>query len=84
MTGPCRSSRLRWLSLVAIATFLASGLRFAEAQEPPKAVPSSEVTLRVGDTGPAVEGLQRLLNARLNPSPELDVDGDFGEATRRP
>jgi D-alanyl-D-alanine carboxypeptidase (penicillin-binding protein 5/6) len=39
-------------------------------------------TLKEGDRGPAVEALQRRLNAGLDPSPELGVDGDFGPATR--
>jgi hypothetical protein len=30
-----------------------------------------------------VEALQRTLNARLDPSPNLGVDGDFGLATQR-
>lgn len=38
--------------------------------------------LREGDTGAGVEALQRRLNARLDPSPALDIDGDFGPATR--
>ena len=38
--------------------------------------------LRLGATGRSVEDLQRTLNARLQPSPELSVDGDFGPATR--
>ncbi|WP_165072801.1 peptidoglycan-binding protein [Paludisphaera rhizosphaerae] len=38
--------------------------------------------LKLGDTGSAVEDLQRRLNKALNPSPGLDDDGDFGEATR--
>jgi D-alanyl-D-alanine carboxypeptidase (penicillin-binding protein 5/6) len=37
--------------------------------------------LRVGDFGTQVEILQRTLNVRLQPSPELGVDGDFGRAT---
>jgi serine-type D-Ala-D-Ala carboxypeptidase (penicillin-binding protein 5/6) len=82
MSAPSRPSRPRWFTLVAWAAFLASGIQPAEAQEPPKAAPSSEATLRVGDVGPAVEGLQRLLNAKLTPSPNLDVDGDFGPATQ--
>src|SRR5262249_9057584 len=45
---------------------------FANGQSPP---------LKQGDGGGAVERLQKLLNARLNPSPELDVDGDFGAST---
>ena len=82
MTEPSRSASARWHSLVAWAALVALVARPSGAQEPPKAAPSVEGTLRVGDHGPAVEGLQRLLNARLAPSPELDVDGDFGEATR--
>jgi serine-type D-Ala-D-Ala carboxypeptidase (penicillin-binding protein 5/6) len=61
-----------WAALISVS----------KAQEPPKTAPSIETTLRVGDTGTAVEGLQRLLNARLTPSPELDIDGDYGEGTR--
>jgi D-alanyl-D-alanine carboxypeptidase (penicillin-binding protein 5/6) len=38
--------------------------------------------LKQGDQGPAVEDLQRRLNARLDPSPALSIDGDFGPATR--
>ena len=82
MTEPTRPAPSRWLSLVAWAALLPFVAQTSDAQEPPKAATSTETTLRVGDTGPAVEGLQRLLNARLAPSPELDVDGDFGEATR--
>jgi D-alanyl-D-alanine carboxypeptidase (penicillin-binding protein 5/6) len=37
--------------------------------------------LKSGDAGPAVERLQKLLNARLKPSPDLTVDGDLGAAT---
>ncbi len=37
--------------------------------------------LRIGAFGPRVEMLQRTLNARLQPSPNLGVDGDFGPAT---
>jgi D-alanyl-D-alanine carboxypeptidase (penicillin-binding protein 5/6) len=55
----------------------------AAAQVKDKAEPArAPATLREGDNGPAVEALQRLLNARLDPSPELTVDGDFGPATR--
>ncbi len=38
-------------------------------------------TLREGASGELVEDLQRTLNARLEPSPELSVDGEFGPAT---
>lgn len=37
--------------------------------------------LKVGSTGMLVEALQRTLNARMTPSPELGVDGDFGSMT---
>ncbi len=37
--------------------------------------------LRIGAFGTRVEFLQRTLNARLQPSPNLGVDGDFGPAT---
>jgi beta-lactamase class A len=37
--------------------------------------------LRKGDSGRLVEDLQRTLNARLSPSPELGADGDFGPVT---
>jgi D-alanyl-D-alanine carboxypeptidase (penicillin-binding protein 5/6) len=37
--------------------------------------------LRAGATGRRVEYLQRTLNARLQPSPDLAVDGDFGPST---
>jgi D-alanyl-D-alanine carboxypeptidase (penicillin-binding protein 5/6) len=51
---------------------------------PPSAVtgePFPEV-LREGDNGELVEILQRTLNARMKPSPELTVDGVFGPMTR--
>jgi hypothetical protein len=38
--------------------------------------------VRLGSTGPFVEELQRLLNTRLAPSPNLGVDGRFGPNTR--
>src|SRR5690606_3911020 len=37
--------------------------------------------LSAGAQGELVEMLQRTLNARLSPSPELSVDGDFGPQT---
>jgi D-alanyl-D-alanine carboxypeptidase (penicillin-binding protein 5/6) len=37
--------------------------------------------LKQGATGDLVQALQRTLNARLSPSPDLSVDGDFGPAT---
>jgi D-alanyl-D-alanine carboxypeptidase (penicillin-binding protein 5/6) len=43
---------------------------------------SSGAPIGIGATGPLVIALQRTLNARLDPSPELGVDGDFGPATQ--
>jgi D-alanyl-D-alanine carboxypeptidase (penicillin-binding protein 5/6) len=45
-------------------------------------IPGAGQVLRPGDNGAAVEDLQRRLNARLDSTPALDVDGDYGEATR--
>ena len=42
---------------------------------------SPPTELAVGASGEMVEALQRTLNDRLKPSPELGVDGDFGPAT---
>lgn len=39
--------------------------------------------LAIGASGPLVETLQRTLNARLEPSPELGIDGDFGPMTEK-
>ncbi|WP_165250896.1 peptidoglycan-binding protein [Paludisphaera soli] len=41
-----------------------------------------ETPLKPGDGGAAVEDLQRRLNRALEPSPGLDDDGDYGDATR--
>jgi D-alanyl-D-alanine carboxypeptidase (penicillin-binding protein 5/6) len=38
--------------------------------------------LRAGSSGQLVQAVQRTLNARLDPSPDLSIDGDFGPATR--
>ena len=47
------------------------------------AEPESEHRIRLvmGSHGALVEDLQRTLNARLDPSPELTPDGDFGPMT---
>lgn len=42
----------------------------------------TKAPLAMGSSGPLVEDLQRTLNDRLKPSPELGVDGDFGPATQ--
>lgn len=61
-----------------------AGWAQAPAKEvgPIRGATGSAKALREGDDGPEVEALQRTLNARLKPSPGLDVDGDFGAATR--
>lgn len=41
----------------------------------------ANVRLAKGATGELVEALQRTLNARTTPSPNLGVDGDFGSGT---
>lgn len=43
--------------------------------------PAGMPVLRQGAQGPAVERLQRALNLRLVPSPQLRIDGDFGALT---
>ena len=48
--------------------------RFGDTKQDPR--------LREGSFGKLVEALQRTLNDRLDPSPQLSVDGDFGPATR--
>ncbi|MCA9213502.1 MAG: serine hydrolase [Planctomycetales bacterium] len=45
--------------------------------------PAADNRLREGAFGRLVETLQRTLNKRLTPSPQLAIDGDFGPATRR-
>jgi len=39
--------------------------------------------LKLGANGPLVEALQTALNQKLNPSPNLSVDGDFGSMTEQ-
>lgn len=52
--------------------------------EPSDQVPGESTTagkLAVGSSGTLVEDLQRTLNARLEPSADLSIDGDFGPLT---
>jgi D-alanyl-D-alanine carboxypeptidase (penicillin-binding protein 5/6) len=51
------------------------------AGEAAPAAPAIARQLEMGSQGDLVEALQRTLNHRLKPSPELSVDGDFGPAT---
>jgi D-alanyl-D-alanine carboxypeptidase (penicillin-binding protein 5/6) len=47
----------------------------------PAAASAAPKELKAGASGELVEALQRTLNNRLDPSPELNVDGDFGPVT---
>jgi len=49
-------------------------------------IPQDQVepqVLKLGANGPLVEALQTALNQKLNPSPNLSVDGDFGGMTEQ-
>ena len=49
-------------------------------------IPQDQVepqVLKLGANGPLVEALQSALNQKLNPSPNLSVDGDFGGMTEQ-
>jgi len=52
---------------------------FSGDEEAPAVADSGE--LKMGATGMLVEALQRTLNERMKPSPDLGVDGDFGPMT---
>ena len=54
---------------------------FDHFNPPWTSAPETETILETGAFGLRVELLQRTLNARLDPSPNLGVDGDFGPAT---
>lgn len=56
---------------------------YPEAFEKPSLVAGDSKTVRLGASGLEVESLQRTLNASLKPSPQLDIDGDFGPATEQ-
>ena len=60
------------MSRVVLFSLLLASPCFAVEHEP----------LSEGASGRLVEHLQRTLNARLKPSPDLSIDGDFGSATR--
>lgn len=86
-SSPPRSRFVRYRSLLSLLALLsASGTH--GSQPTTKDAPASRreesagKTLSPGDSGRAVEDLQRRLNARITPSPGLDTDGDYGDATR--
>lgn len=58
--------------------------RIAYEHFPPPATEPTAATgpMRIGASGLMVEALQRTLNLRLEPSPRLSVDGDFGGMTQ--
>jgi D-alanyl-D-alanine carboxypeptidase (penicillin-binding protein 5/6) len=71
--------RIRGLGSVLLLAVLAIAVPASgQAQDRP----ATTATLGEGDTGRAVEDLQRNLNAKLDPSPDLSIDGDFGSGTR--
>lgn len=47
------------------------------------APPTVARVLKIGADGLLVESLQRTLNARVKPSPQIGTDGDFGPNTQR-
>lgn len=46
------------------------------------AIREADLVLRVGSQGTRVEKLQRALNEKLVPSPELNLNGEFGPVTK--
>ncbi|MBW3597238.1 MAG: serine hydrolase [Planctomycetes bacterium] len=57
--------------------------QFAQAEAGNEFAPTpAPEELKLGASGRLVEDLQRTLNARLSPSPDLAVDGEFGPVTQ--
>jgi D-alanyl-D-alanine carboxypeptidase (penicillin-binding protein 5/6) len=90
-----RVHRLATAGLVLMAMLMLMAMAMAAPQDssgPPQVAapaaeratiaPKAESSLAPGDHGPVVEDLQRRLNIRLDPSPTLDLDGVYGDATR--
>lgn len=71
------------LSLVFLAVLLSSNVVIGQTEVIAQRQESAPPTLEMDAAGELVEYLQRTLNARLKPSPSLDIDGDFGPNTRR-
>jgi D-alanyl-D-alanine carboxypeptidase (penicillin-binding protein 5/6) len=53
-----------------------------DAQKDAQKSDGTSSALEEGATGELVSNLQRTLNARVTPSPNLSIDGDFGPATK--
>jgi RNA polymerase sigma factor (sigma-70 family) len=66
------------LALAEVKMCLVNSLRIKESLEAAEAG-----QLKTGAKGMQVRALQELLNAKLQPSPKLDVDGDFGPLTEQ-
>ena len=74
----------RALSLIFFAMLLlSSNVVIGQSEVSVLRQESSPPMLEMGAAGEIVESLQRTLNARLKPSPRLNIDGDFGPNTRR-
>ena len=72
-----------WTSTSAPNTLLARiGQEVLRTFSKPWSNEAPREELKQGDFGAMVEVLQRTLNARLKPSPDLSIDGDFGPRTR--
>ena len=72
------------LSLMFLAVlFLPSNVVIGQSEVIALRQESPPPKLELGAAGEIVEYLQRTLNARLKPSPRLNIDGDFGPDTRR-
>ena len=72
------------LPLVLLAVLLlSSNVVIVQTEVIAQRQESPPPTLEMDAAGELVEYLQRTLNARLKPSPSLDIDGDFGPNTRR-
>ena len=71
------------LSFVFLAVLLSSNVVIEQSEVFAQRQESAPPTLEMDAAGELVEYLQRTLNARLKPSPSLDIDGDFGPNTRR-
>lgn len=69
------------LAVIAIGAPAQALAQPATAEKSKSSRAGSEPVLKPGDQGAAVEELQNRLNQELKPSPRLDADGDYGDAT---
>lgn len=73
---------LRFVSMVVFLTFVCSANVVLSDDPKDASVVVVREQLSLGASGSLVETLQRTLNARLVPSPQLSIDGDFGPNTQ--